>query len=191
MIIGVWGDSITYGSCDSEAFGWVGRLRKSLPIDDNHQLYNFGVCGETSRDVLKRFSIEADAIEPDIVIIAVGLNDTKHQGESTINLLSPEQYVANLKELVTQAKKCTSKIYFVGLTKVDEVWRSEKGSRFFNEDIRKYDELNMRTAKEFGISHIAVFEVLNPDTDLTDGLHPNAGGYEKLFKVIQTCLQLE
>ncbi len=30
MEIGIWGDSITYGAGDSEALGWVGRLRKSL-----------------------------------------------------------------------------------------------------------------------------------------------------------------
>jgi lysophospholipase L1-like esterase len=41
MTIGFWGDSITYGSCDSEGLGWVGRLRRSVSVEDYRQFYNF------------------------------------------------------------------------------------------------------------------------------------------------------
>jgi lysophospholipase L1-like esterase len=33
-----------------------------------------------------------------------------------------------------------------------------------------------------------VFETLDPATDLDDGLHPNAQGYQKMFEVIKSNL---
>lgn len=186
MIIGVWGDSITYGSCDSEALGWVGRLRKSLPTDDEHHIYNFGVCGDTSSDLLFRFKTEAEAIKPDYVIFAVGLNDTKYQGESDTNLVPLDQFVANMEDLLAQARVYTDKIVIVGLTRVDEVWRSAKGSRFLNEIIGNYNQQIVSLAKENSLTFIDVFEVLNAETDLADGLHPNTEGYQKLFEVIKS-----
>ncbi len=190
MIIGVWGDSITYGACDLEGLGWVGRIRKSLPADDDHHVYNFGVCGESSVDLLKRFKIEAEAIDPDTIIFAIGLNDSKYQDETDTNLVSQEQYVANMRELIKQAQKLANKIYVIGLTRVDEAWRSKKGSRFLNEDIMRYNTLCANVAKECEASFVDVIDVVNPKTDLPDGLHPNAQGYQKMFEVIKDKISL-
>ena len=78
MTIGIWGDSITYGKGDKEGLGWVSRLRNSLELeDDDIEVYNRGVCGHTSADILKRFVVEAESIEPKKIIFAVGANDAK------------------------------------------------------------------------------------------------------------------
>ncbi len=190
MIIGVWGDSIVYGSGDSDGLGWVGRLRKSLPVDDDHQVYNFGVCGETSSDVLKRFRTEAQAVNPSIIIFAVGINDTKYQGDSDVCLVSIDQFTENLKELIMQAQKFTNRIYFVGLTHVDEKWRSVRGSRFLNERIDEYCDETDRVAKNANTPFINISGVVDPDIDLDDGLHPNAQGYQKLFNLIASQIDL-
>ena len=78
MTIGFWGDSITYGAQDSEALGWVGRIRKLLSVDNYRELYNFGVCGDTSESLLERFQEEAIKVKPDIIMFAVGVNDSKY-----------------------------------------------------------------------------------------------------------------
>lgn len=186
MTIGVWGDSITFGSCDSEALGWAGRLRKTLSPDDYSHLYNFGICGETSQDLLKRFSIEAKAIEPSDIIFAIGINDSKYPSESDINKVSLADYQKNLEELITQAKAFTNKITIVGATKVDDEWRSVKGSRFLNDEIQKYNTVMRSVADKHGFQFIDMFEVLDTAIDLADGLHPNAQGYQKMFKSIKS-----
>ena len=189
MTIGVWGDSIVYGSCDSEALGWAGRLRKVLPTDDYHNLYNFGICGETSEDVLRRFKIEANAIEPSDILFAVGINDSKYPSESDINLVPVTDYRKNLEELVSQAKKFTESITIIGATKVDEEWRSARGSRFFNEEIEQYNTVMQEVAEQHNLIFVDIFEVLEPDTDLADGLHPNAQGYQKMFEAIKDTVE--
>lgn len=186
MEIGIWGDSITFGSCDSEALGWAGRLRKTLPTNDYNQLYNFGICGETSEDLLKRFDIEAKAIGPDKIVFAIGINDSKFPSESDINKIPLVEFEQNLNELLQQAKNYTDQITLVGLTKVDDEWKSVRGSRFLNEEIEKYDSIIKKVADEHNHHFISVIDVVNPVTDLADGLHPNATGYQKMFEKIKS-----
>lgn len=186
MTIGIWGDSIVYGSCDSEALGWAGRLRKALPTDDYNNLYNFGICGDTSEDVLKRFQIEIDAIGPDKIVFAVGINDSKFPNDTNEHNVSLDSYEKNLEELITAAKKYTEEITIVGATKVDDEWRSARGSRFMNEEIQKFNDVMKRVADKHSLLYIDVFEVLKPSSDLDDGLHPNATGYQKMFEMIKS-----
>lgn len=188
MTIGIWGDSIVYGSCDSETLGWAGRLRKALPTDDYNNLYNFGICGDTSEDVLKRFQIEVDAIGPDKIVFAVGINDSKFPNDTSEHNVSLDIYEKNLEELITTAKKYTEEITIVGATKVDDEWRSARGSRFMNEEIQKFNEVMKQVATRHNLGYIDVFETLDPSSDLDDGLHPNATGYQKMFEVIKSKL---
>jgi len=188
MNIGIWGDSITYGACDSEALGWVGRLRKTFLVDDSVSLYNFGICGDTSTDICKRFAVEAEAVNPARIILAVGINDSKFLGDASEHNVSLATYEENLAILIKQGKKYTNGITIVSATKVAAEWRSMRGSRFLNEEIEKFNVVMQRLAHKHGLTYIDVFETLDIATDLVDGLHPNAVGYQKMFAVIQSKL---
>lgn len=188
MNIGVWGDSITHGSCDEEALGWVGRIRKALPADDWNHIYNFGICGDTSDDLMTRFDVELEAIHPKKVIFAIGINDSKFPEGSDTHLVSLEQYEQNLRQLIEKTKVHADTITIVGATRVDDEWRSSRGSRFMNEEIAKFNEVMKTVAADNNLEYIDVFETLDPATDLADGLHPNAQGYQKMFEVIKANL---
>jgi acyl-CoA thioesterase-1 len=186
MEIAAWGDSITYGENDSEGLGWVGRLRKSFPVDDYVGVYNRGVCGDTSEGLLKRFSVEASSIETDKILFAIGINDSKFPEGQNINKVPLDTFKENLLKLIQQARKFTSDIYIVSATKVDESSLQSK-SRFLNTEILKYNEVLKETAQNENLKYIDVFNLLSPE-DLYDGLHPNANGYEKLYILIQKTL---
>jgi lysophospholipase L1-like esterase len=190
MQIGIWGDSITYGACDSEALGWVGRLRKSLSTSDEAAVYNFGICGDTTEDLLKRFSIEAAAIEPEIVIFAIGINDSKFPQDKTISLISLDEFKQNMKKLIQQARAHTTEVYLVGATKVDDESARLSGTRFLNDVIQPYNVALREIAEIEKLTFINVFETLDSVTDLADGLHPNAQGYEKMYREITSSLRL-
>ena len=185
MEIGIWGDSITYGAGDSEALGWVGRLRKSLETKDGIGVYNFGVCGDTTDDLLKRFSVEADAIKPNIIVFAIGINDSKYPAGETGNKIPLEQYMQNMQTLLKLARNYTDKIYIVGATRVDEALIRDSGTRFVNDMIQSYNGFLKEFSKSENLTYVDVFDTLDVDTDLDDGLHPNALGYEKLFDTIR------
>ena len=184
MEIGIWGDSITYGAGDSEALGWVGRLRKSLETNENVSVYNFGICGDTTDDLLKRLSIEAEAIKPDVIVFAIGINDSSFPVGKIENKVRLENYKQNMRELTKLARSHTSKIYIVGATKVDEALIRDSGTRFVNEMIQSYNSFLKEFSESEGLIYVDVFDVLNTGTDLDDGLHPNTQGYEKLYRAI-------
>lgn len=188
MTIGAWRDSITYGSCDEKGLGWVGRIRTNLPTDDYHNIYNFGICGDTSDDLLKRFDVELEAINPDKIIFAIGINDAKFPAETDNHKVSLPDYTNNLQTLIAKAKEVTTDVTIISATKVDDEWRSVRGSRFLNEEIARFNEVMQSVADEHSLTYIDVFETLDPDTDLADGLHPNALGYDKMFEIIKLRL---
>ncbi len=189
MKIGAWGDSITYGTCDSEALGWVGRLRKSFPDDDDARVYNRGVGGDTTEDILKRFAVEADSIKPTTIIFAIGINDSKYPVGGETNEVPLEAFKKNIRTLVEEARVHTKKIFLVGATKVDEEALAKWDSRFLNSEITKYNDALKELSAEQNLPYIDVFETLDEKGDLYEGLHPNAQGYEKLAAVIGKALK--
>ncbi len=189
MEIGIWGDSITYGQCDLAGLGWVGRLRVSL-LESNIRIYNFGVCGDTTNELLKRFSVEADSIGPDIILFAIGINDSKFSRGETESKVPLKVFKENIGELLDLAKEYTTKIYIISATKTDDAFARSSGTRFLNETIEIYNTSLREIAVIHNIPFIDVFNLLNPETDLVDGLHPNAQGYEKMFNTITTIVTL-
>lgn len=147
MDIGVWGDSITYGSCDSEALGWVGRLRKTRGADQDYgATYNYGLCGDTSDNLLSRFSSEFDSnlYGVELIIFAIGLNDSSIRGEKDEFIVPLEKYRKNVKSLIAEGLGKGSKVCIVGLTNVDEmrtvpVAGSSTKKKFLNKNVIAYD----------------------------------------------------
>jgi len=191
MDIGVWGDSITYGSCDVEGLGWVGRLRKTRGADEDYaSTYNYGLCGDTSDNLLSRFSSEFDSniYGVELIVFAIGLNDSSKRGDTNEFLVPLKKFRENVNELISQGLRKGSRVCIVGLTNVDETRTaplpgSSTRKNFLNENVLAYDTVLREIAEEFETPFISVFGVLD-NSELADGLHPNASGYEKLFSVI-------
>lgn len=182
MKIGVWGDSITYGEGDKNSLGWVGLLRNKLEKNEIC-VYNRGICGDTTEDLLKRFEVEMTSIKPDTIIIAVGINDAKFPNGKDENKVLFSTFQNNIKELITKAKTKANNITVVGLTDVNEK-EIKSASIFTNKVIRKYDEQIQKISQDENINFISMQGVLNTFLDLEDGIHPNGSGYKKMFEVI-------
>lgn len=191
MEVAVWGDSITFGAGDVQGWGWVGRLRNQYFSDDSISIYNRGVCGDTSGDILKRFSVEAASIEPDKIIFAFGTNDSKYPGGSLENNVSQEQLLNNARQLLQEARKYTKDITFVGLTKANENVATDSGSTFNNKELEKYNAVLRELCSQENIPFRDIFDVIDPEIDLFDYVHPNEKGYEKMYKAIATRLPLQ
>ncbi len=187
MTIAIWGDSITYGGPTE---GWVGLLRKHLAEKDI-EVYNRGICGDTSSDIVKRFSIEFYAIEPDVVVFAVGANDSKYPELQKSNKVSLAQYQKNMTELISLARARAKRVILVGFTNIDEamleklVLAGERSSIFRVGEIKSYDDSLKILAKREKIEFINMQGILNPLNHLEDGIHPNLQGYQKMFEVIK------
>jgi lysophospholipase L1-like esterase len=198
----VFGDSITYGACDKEG-GWVQRLRKFLdekkPTNPEfyYLVYNLGISGDTSEDLLNRFESETnkrlDEEEETIFLFAIGANDS--QFINSKNKLPLDKFQNNIQKIIELAEKYSQRIVFFGLFPCDESktvpipWDTAKSYK--NEHIKKYNEIVKSVCAKNKIPFVEIFEIFikeNYQELLEDGLHPNSEGHEKIFKVARASL---
>ena len=200
----VFGDSIAYGAFDSEAGGWVDRLKAFFFKDGqncDYFVYNLGISGDTTEDLLERFVFEtkqrkkeADSTEA-IVIIEIGANDSALIRSKNDAWVAPEKFEGNLKKLVALAKKVSSKIIFVGLAPVDESktmpvsWNANV--TYKHEFIKRYNDILKSICEKSKIYFVDLFDELlkmNYKKMLEDGTHPNTEGHKKMFEIIKEFL---
>jgi len=200
----VFGDSIAYGAWDKEG-GWVSRLRKFIDeknlTDPDFEclIYNLGVSGDTTEDLLERFEFELeqrlDEEMETILIFSIGVNDSQFVKSKYSIKIPQEKFRANLEELITAAKKYSSKIVFVGLWPVNEEktnpvsWDEDKFYK--NDSIRNYSNVIKTICEKNQVHFIDLFGLLLKEDYkklLEDGLHPNSQGHQKFFEIIRDFL---
>lgn len=191
-IINIFGDSIVWGAYDSEG-GWADRLKKDLikSKTDYSEVYNLGIAGDSADGLLKRFKIENEIRNPNVIIIGIGTNDASYLKSMGGNYVSLDKFENNLAEIIIQAKKFTDEIIFVGLIKADEkkVGPAPWATDFYynNKDIKIYNEKIKDICAKNELLFVEMFDLLSDD-DLEDGLHPNSKGHEKMFLRIKDFL---
>jgi lysophospholipase L1-like esterase len=182
MNICIFGDSITEGLYDNEKNGWVNRLKEKF---GNDEIFNFGISGDTTDDLLARFNRDTSGKQLNAVMFAVGINDSIYLPKQKRNYVSFEKFEENLKTLAKKAKQHTKKIIFLGLTPVDESltmpisWELEM--HYSNDQVRKYNDVIKQFCRDEKIQFIDILDDFLKDDYrhmLSNGLHPNAEGYE-------------
>ncbi|MCK5490817.1 MAG: hypothetical protein KAI67_03165 [Candidatus Pacebacteria bacterium] len=206
----VFGDSIVFGNWDEQG-GWANRLKsfyikESLNNSDYYYMvYNIGVSGDTSKDLLKRFEYEVqhriwereDTGEKEeiIIIISIGKNDAAFVKSRNSFNTSLNDFTENLKQLLIIAKKYSVKIVFVGPTLIDETRTTPTGwdsnIEYRNRDVEKNNKAIKLVCKEKNIYFINMFEEfkrLDYKKLLKDGVHPNSAGHKKIFEIVRDYL---
>lgn len=198
-----FGDSITYGQGDEEKKGWCGRLKEWFEKkEEDNGIYNLGIGGQTSGELLKRFEIECEARmrfkhEGDAytIIISIGTNDTKYEGKISQKTarVNEEDFRNNIKALIKEAKAQNAKTAFLGITPVKEDAANSRGFGvyFQNERINKFNNIIKEECKKERIGFLDINEkmlVKNYKKMLADGLHPNSKGYDFMFEKIKEFL---
>lgn len=190
----IFGASITWGGNDLEKGGWVNRMRLWLDEKTNYEteVYNLGVPGDTTANLLARFEVEAKVREPELIIFSIGLNDSAYDKEKGINQVPIENFANNIRVLLEKAGAISKNIVFLGLSRVDESkmnpipWRPN--IYYKNGNILIYDN-ELKKLGASGVLYLDLANLLKPE-DLDDGLHPNAAGHEKLFQVVKLFLEI-
>ena len=193
----IWGDSIAYGAWDS-AGGWVDRLRAYLHqreidsrFEEYYWVYNLGIPGETSSDLIKRFEAELAPRTPHVALFAIGINDVcRQKANGDAPRVSIETYRENIRKFADVAKRSAEQVVFVGLVSVDENATQPfngEDAYFSHSDMLAYNEALVDEAEKAGALYIDMLNLLAPE-DLFDGLHPNASGHEKMYVQIRDFL---
>ncbi len=207
MKIFVFGDSITEGYFDTDSGGWCNRLiqyvmKRELETDFsyNRQIFNLGVAGNTSADILARMESEIESrgkktsSEEKVLMIAVGVNDSQYNIETKETKVHINQFENNVLEMIKIGKDHQAKIVLTGLLPVVErlvqpmPWLPTHA--YSNQMIDLYDDMLKVISENNICSYLSLRNIFADDTEsyFVDGIHPNAAGHELIFQRVKEAL---
>ncbi len=195
-----FGDSITFGRGVVPSTGWANRLKEYFESKDFYNvLYNLGIPGDSSTDLLKRFEIEAESrikyYFPDnkfVILIAIGTNDSRGLGSPDNIQINPKDYENNVCEMVDIAKNQTKEVILIGLPPVDESLMPFENTYFSNKTIEQFNDILQKIAEENNLLFCDIYSEFTKQENypklLVDGVHPNAEGYKIMYEIIKKFL---
>jgi len=207
----ILGASITYGVGGSDG-GWADMVKREMhrrqyskfdESNEHYEVYNFAKPGMTVGDVLGSMSTDIGYRRRDnekaVIILSVGMNNTKSMNSPEDYVSTDASYKNNLVELLDAAKKVTDKVIFVGYTPVDEKITAPRISPFTGEKtyfsnsrIKEFNDICKTVCEDKGVMHVDIFDKAvseNWNDCLVDGVHPDAGGHEWIFKQLKPVLE--
>jgi lysophospholipase L1-like esterase len=191
----IFGDSIVSGRGEIPNIGWVGRLKKDFENEFHNCIFNLGIPGDTSTNLLKRFETEVKARvrykhpgDKFTIIIAIGINDSKAVKSRNKLQTKKISFRKNILKLIQISKEYTKDIILVGLTPVNEKLTNPfEDTYFINSRIKEYNEIIKKATKSKKVKFIELFHKLDNKL-LVDGVHPNKKGYELMYNIIKKSI---
>ncbi|MBR5363583.1 MAG: hypothetical protein IK134_09725 [Oscillospiraceae bacterium] len=166
---------------ESASFNYHGQ---QVTYDDNHAGYSgytivdrpggfFGKLNgilETmqSGDYITKYA-------PDIILLQIGTNDINNGA-----LDSSENDLHTLLDYLCEKRPQNGVIF---MTTIPDLGNSGWGGGDKNGDIASYNQIVKKVAEEYSSKNVIyadIHSVIDASSDLADGVHPNAGGYEKM-----------
>ncbi len=201
----VFGTSITAGMYDLEKGGWVERLKNFTDNkykDENgypsHVVYNLGISGDTSADILRRFEFEITqrimrSDEKHIFVIGLGTNDAMTYNDTGRFYVELNDFQKNIKKLIKISKKLKGRLIIIGpfwvdQGKVDPIpWVPENCS-YLNANLEIYNKRAAEICENNLIMYIDMMKVLDKEkyiSALGDGVHPDPRGHQMIFDIVK------
>lgn len=163
-------------------------LREKYPEID-FEFLNRGICGDETEQLVARWPKDALELQPDIISILVGINDTWHHHENN-GFISDAYFEANYRQILTATKERThAKILMIEpflLPMPNTVFSSEP----FRCDLDHKITVVRRLATEFADVYLPLDGLMNAQlvrgktyADFTiEGVHPQNEGPELIAK---------
>lgn len=189
MRICAFGDSFVAGTGDETALGWVGRLALDLSHSDKDAtIYNLGVRGDTSIMVQRRWQREwasRTQIEgPKALLFAFGVNDCCDDADGRRRVEIADSL--NAAEAIWQEARGLGTVITLGPVPIAD--------ERINQRIAELDQRLAEGASNQAIPYLSVFPKLKAAAAWMDavanwdGAHPNAKGYQALYRLIGPSL---
>ena len=176
-----FGDSFVAGVGDPEHRGWIGR---ALAGRAEVTLYNLGVRRDTSADVARRWSAEADArlteVEACGIVFSFGRNDAS-PAEDGGSRLTPSESLKNARRLLSEGAR-RAPVMMVGPPPADEPALAAR-LEGLNEAFKVLC-VRLRVPYVDVLRPLAVSRTWLDEAAAGDGAHPGAGGYQQMADLI-------
>ncbi|MGL5354060.1 MAG: GDSL-type esterase/lipase family protein [Clostridium sp.] len=172
------GDSLTFGYGVNKTNNWVYKLQKSLSLN----LINKGINGNTTTDMLNRFSEDVIIKNPKSTFIMGGTNDL-------LSNRSTEFILKNIELMITECLSINSKI-ILGIPPtiiVDDAFKLFSPCDTYNYCINELPKLRdgiLLLAKKYNLLYFDFYSLSLDNISnniFLDGIHFNETGQDLLF----------
>lgn len=188
----IFGDSVTLAAYVRNS--WVDLLR--IYLEEKYQdsfvnVFNLGLGGNTTSEILERFEEESRARMPTSIIFAVGVNDSAYRKFVSRPIVEEKTFKSNLERLIVLAAKFSRDVTFVGpVLGDDSILKPSPGEEesdqwwYDKTRVETFDKILMEIARAKKCKFICLLDKLD-SKDFPDGLHPNEQGHRKIFEIIK------
>ena len=195
--IGFVGDSITHGTGDETLLGWPYRVGQAEVMRGHDvTVYNLGIRADTSELVAERWQAECRArLKPSFAcatVFAIGINDSAHEKSEAMDgrRIELARSLEIIGGMLSKAEEF-GPVLWIGPTPVVEAMMPITRLPgviydFRNDAIGDYNRAYVAKAANLGVPYLDLFKPLGADPAWeaalrkSDGLHPNAQGYEMM-----------
>ena len=187
-----FGDSVTFGygvDTETESFyALIGKIMKSGIYGDVLTV-NAGVSGEDTSEALGRISTDLAAHNPDIVVIAFGLNDCQNK------TMTPGKFRENINKMI---EAIPSQTEILLATSNSFMETGQPFRKDFNDLLEPYTKATRNIAREKGLTLIDVNDAWddylnknkkNMESLYVDPTHPSAKGHRLIYATYMDVLR--
>ncbi len=179
------GDSLTFGYGIPKNENWVYKLHQSL----NYNLINKGVNGNTTIDMLIRFSEDVIANNPTLIFIMGGTNDL-------LSNKSLSSIIQNIELMIKESLSINSKV-ILGIpptiigSDAYKLFSPSSTYDYCENELSKLREELIKLSKKYNLQYWDFYNLTleNMYTDIfNDGIHLNIKGQNLLFNYASNTL---
>lgn len=180
------GDSITDGNRDRGNINHLGHgyaryaadmISARYPSMD-FEFINLGISGNKAEDLKARWEKDCIDLQPDVVSILIGINDTWHRAGAR-NWIPNDYFEDCYRSILTDIKEKTSAKIII----LEQFLLSVPDKEFFHIDLDPKIQITRKLAREFADAFVpidglfAAASVRTPSTAwAADGVHPTNAG---------------
>ena len=153
------------------------QIAKRHPFD-NIEFINLGISGNRAESLRERWQSDCVDIQPDVVSIHIGINDTWHRAAEK-NWMPHEYFEECYRSILTDIKEKTSAKIII----LEQFLLPAPDKEFFRVDLDPKIQITRKLAREYADVFIPLDGMLAAeclDRDYTfwsaDGVHPNENG---------------
>ena len=131
---------------------------------------------------------------PDIVHLNCGLHDLRRDFETSTLSIGPEEYAANVRQIMERVLATGATLIWAATTPVNERWHHEnKDFDRFEADVVTYNEIALSIAAELGVPvndlYSLAMETGRNALLVRDGVHFTAEGYALLGNAVAEFIE--
>lgn len=187
------GDSITDAGRDRSDYHNMGQgypLYATDLIKERHpemdiEFINLSISGNQTIDLVNRLQNDFIDINPDVVSIMIGVNDTWHRAENR-SWLDNEEFEKRYRTVLSAIKEKTNAKIII----LEQYLLPDDGKDYFREDLNGKIDITRKLAREFADVYVPTDGLLakaclEEDSKhwSDDGVHPNKNGAEFIGKL--------